>query len=245
MQDLVKTIEVEINSQCNLACRYCPNSSSERIEQGDMDPQLFQLLLNQLKAMEYQGRFNYHFYNEPLLSPNLLHFIKLANSHLPNCLHTIYSNGTLLTMSKLIELISIGVDKFIITKHHPVQKIPLEDFYQELPQKYKAKVIFKQYQQLKMTNRGGLIPNEKPQKPLPLQRPCFIPATTAIITVQGNVVGCYEDYKQKHIFGNISETPFLEIWNSPIYRTFRDDLKKGRRSQYEVCSQCDSTLVLP
>ena len=63
-------IEIEINHDCNRACAYCPNSSLKRKNQGQMSERLFLRLLGQLKEIGYRGRISYHFYNEPLLSPN-------------------------------------------------------------------------------------------------------------------------------------------------------------------------------
>lgn len=46
-------IEIEINSDCNLSCAYCPNSKSERVEKGHMKPEVFETLMKQLQSHRY------------------------------------------------------------------------------------------------------------------------------------------------------------------------------------------------
>jgi len=67
---------------------------------------------------------------------------------------------------------------------------------------------------------------------------------TAVITVKGNVLTCYEDYNQKNIMGNINDEHIKEIWLKEDYVKFRNDLKKGFRSKYEVCKTCNNMQVI-
>ena len=77
------TIEIEINSHCNMACDYCPNSVDSRIESGDMDFNLYLKLMGQLKERDYRGRIAFDFYNEPMLAKNFNKII--LPSHLKEC----------------------------------------------------------------------------------------------------------------------------------------------------------------
>ena len=70
---------------------------------------------------------------------------------------------------------------------------------------------------------------------------CLRPWTTAYVTVHGNCLPCCispfatHDYKSL-ILGNLSERPFDEIWNAPLYQEFRLNLL--RKSPGQVCDRC-------
>ena len=113
----IKAVEIEINSQCNRACVYCPNVSEKRDEIGEMKAEVFSRILAELKNINYKGRVSFSFYNEPLLCSKLNEFTKLLKTTLPETTLILYTNGTLLTQQRVLELIGYGVDRFIVTKH--------------------------------------------------------------------------------------------------------------------------------
>lgn len=237
-------VEIEINSDCNMACPYCPNSIAQRKEKGHMDKGLFVEILSQLKSFEYNGRISYHFYNEPTLSPHLTEYVKLTREFLPQARIDLYSNGTLLDKEKIEELCSAGVDKFSLTKHFKADTNALETALKDLPENTKERLRINSYKDLSLTNRGGSLQIKVKNHKAPLNLPCFIPNCAVVITVKGNVVPCYEDYFQKHVMGNVSENHLLDIWNSENYQQFRQKLKAGQRDLLEVCKDCNNAWVI-
>jgi radical SAM protein with 4Fe4S-binding SPASM domain len=227
-------VEIEINSDCNLSCSYCPNSKAERVEKGHMDKELFNTVLDQLASFSYDGRISFHFYNEPTLSPNLDEFIRLTKQKLPKAWLDLFSNGTSLDKDRIEYLSSLGIDKFTLTKHA----------LSETPDHGDSKKIYlTHFRDLRLTNRAGSVPIKSKQKP-PLNLPCFIPDCAIVITVKGNVVPCYEDFFQKNVMGNIKDRHILDIWNSPKYQAFRETLKSGQRHLLEACKDCDNTRII-
>lgn len=242
-ESLPLAIEIEINSDCNLSCVYCPNSKSERVEKGHMSPGLFEKLMQQLQKYNYSGRISYHFYNEPTLSPNLNLFVTMTKKYLPQAKSILYSNGTSLDKDKIDQLYADGLDRFIITEHHQA-KLHNLDFITSDKSLYNInRFKFSSFKQLPMTNRGGAV-NAGPQVSVPLKTRCFIPRCVLVVTVKGNVIACYEDFFQSHIMGNIAEQDILEIWNSEKYSNFRKELKEGNRYKFEVCKTCNNQLVI-
>lgn len=236
-------VEIEINHDCNRTCAYCPNSILERPNQGRMPEELFILILEQLQEIQYQGRISYHFYNEPLLSPDLDRFVRLTKEYLPKCWIEIYTNGTLLDETRLNTLLSLGVDKFTVTRHHGIKDFPFERIYARLEPPIRAKIKFQSYKDLLFTSRGGLMKvGHTTQKP-PLNLACFIPSTALVITVNGNVVPCFEDYLEKNVMGNVRENHLLEIWNLEKYKSFRQSLKAKKRDAYPVCKDCNCIRI--
>lgn len=243
MDNLPLAIEIEINSDCNLSCAYCPNAKSKRIEKGLMPPELFENIMQQLQKYDYAGRISYHFYNEPTLSPNLNLFISMTKKYLPKAKSVLYSNGTNLNKDSVQQLYADGLDRFIVTEHHQVKLENLafvsddKDFLQDNWFK------LSNFREIPMTNRGGAV-SAGLRISKPLKKPCFIPNCVLVITVKGNVVACYEDYFQSHNMGNVLEQDIFEIWNSENYVNFRNELKKGNRHKFEVCKSCNNQLII-
>jgi len=61
--------------------------------------------------------------------------------------------------------------------------------------------------------------------------------TTAIVTVDGDVVPCCFDKYAVHAMGNINDQIFGDIWNGEKYKSFRDSVIRSRAS-VDICSQC-------
>lgn len=242
-EKLPLAIEIEINSDCNLSCAYCPNAKSERAEKGMMSRALFEEIMKQLEKYDYSGRISYHFYNEPTLSPDLNYFVGLTKKYLPKAKSILYSNGTLLNKEKIDQLYADGLHRFIITEHHQA-KLHNLDFISEDKSLYTAnRFKFSSYKELPMTNRGGAV-KAGVRISEPLKTPCFIPRCVLVVTVKGNVLACYEDYFQSHVMGNVTETDIFDIWNSEKYTYFRNELKAGNRHKFEVCKTCNNQLII-
>jgi radical SAM protein with 4Fe4S-binding SPASM domain len=240
----LKAVEIEINSNCNRACSYCPNADNTRPEQGQMTHETFEVIISQLQSVNYNGRISFSFYNEPLLSKDLEFFSKQIKNKLPKTNILLYTNGTLLTKLKFDSLVNSGVDHFVVTKHEGEINYIFEKTLSVLsPEIIQKHISYKSYSDLKLTNRGGLIPDVQ-KKFETIDLPCTIPLHMMTITNQGTVVPCFEDYHQVHAVGNLREKTLSDIWNSIEYNTFRKKLLLGKRCDYSVCSKCNRSETL-
>jgi radical SAM protein with 4Fe4S-binding SPASM domain len=242
-ENLPLAIEIEINSDCNLSCVYCPNSKYERKEKGFMDPAVYETIMQQLKKYSFSGRISYHFYNEPTLSPHLNLFVEMTKKYLPAAKSVLYSNGTQLDKAKMEALTASGLDRFIITEHHQSKLDNLEFISSDKNLSTTGQFKFSTFKQIPMTNRGGAVRAGKKLTET-LNTTCFIPRCVLVITLKGNVVACYEDYFQSHVMGNIMQQDILEIWNSEKYTHFRNELKLGNRYKFEVCKTCNNQMII-
>jgi pyrroloquinoline quinone biosynthesis protein E len=101
------SIDIEPNTKCNLACKFCQVPGWERAKINDMSIQLFEKVLDQfptLLIIKLQGM------GEPLLNPYLFDMIKMASDR--NCLVYTTINGTLLNegnIKKIVESDLIAV----------------------------------------------------------------------------------------------------------------------------------------
>lgn len=214
-----------------------------------MEPDLYQKIIQQLKDIEFQGRISYDFYNEPLLSPNLITFSELAKKELPRVEIHLYTNGSLLDLDKFRKLKKAGVTKFIITKHedHFNESKPyrFERTLKELTDRELKSVDYRDYTNLKLTNRAGALNHIQSSIEDIQNYPCFIPTFMMTITVNGTVLPCFEDFYQKMAMGNIKDQHIRDIWQRPEYVRFRKMLMLGQRSSYEICKNCTRTQVMP
>ena len=154
---LPTVVEIEINSDCNMACSYCPNSLAKRVEEGQMSDHLFEKILNDLKNAGYTGKIAFDFYNEPTLAKNFSQRVKRVKEVLPFSFLEIYSNGTRLnSKNAVLDFIKLGIDKFIITKHEGIKKLAFEKIYDDLSLQEKAHFELRGFESLTLTNRGEL-----------------------------------------------------------------------------------------
>lgn len=243
---LPSLVEIEINSQCNLSCSYCPNSVGERIEKGEMTSEVFSKIISDLKKYDYKGKIAFEFYNEPLLAKNINSNIKYLKAELPQVTLILYSNGLKINSLEAYQhLVKLGVDKFVITKHEQVDVFEFQKVYESLSENDKKNIILKDHSEIKKYNRAGILDNiEKIEKHL--EKPCSIPSTVLTISVKGNVLSCFEDFYQKYTFTNTIEENVIETWNGERYQKFKDDLKNSRRQLYSTCSKCnrDETMEI-
>jgi radical SAM protein with 4Fe4S-binding SPASM domain len=240
---LFTNVEIEINSHCNLACSYCPNSILERIEKGNMSPEIYGQIISQLKNLNFKGELSFSFYNEPLLCPDLEEFVSKAHRDLPEAKLIIYTNGTHLTAEKVTRLQEAGLSELIVTKHEDMNEYAFDEVFKSLSEKQLNMVTYRPFQEISMTNRGGLLPHIG--ESIPALSPCMIPHFLLSVTILGNVVACFEDYKQTLQMGNVMNEKLDEIWNKDSYQEFRKDLKRGLRHKYESCKNCNRVQVLP
>ena len=66
---------------------------------------------------------------------------------------------------------------------------------------------------------------------------CLRMWTTAVVTVDGDVVPCCYDKNGAYIMGNIKDQKFSDIWHGQKYRAFRKQVM-ALRSSVDICRDC-------
>ena len=61
--------------------------------------------------------------------------------------------------------------------------------------------------------------------------------TTAVVTVDGDVVPCCYDKNGAYVMGNIKDQKFSDIWHGQKYRAFRKQVM-ALRSPIDICRDC-------
>lgn len=71
-----------------------------------------------------------------------------------------------------------------------------------------------------------------------LRNRCFRMWTSPVITWDGDLVPCCFDKDSEHKMGNMENGNFKEIWKSPNYKKFRNQIRNSRKS-VEICCNCN------
>lgn len=240
-RDLPAIVLIEVNTDCNRGCWYCPNKDFPK-ERQLMDEDVFKKVIAGLEEVDYRGRIALHQSSEPLLHPNLEGLMAYADSRLPRAELAVYTNGDFLDRERFDRLNEAGVDTWIITQHGTNIPKPLQELIANLTPEESEKVTFQTIWQNKLYNRTvpGLIPET--QRIIP--NPCFTASFHLQVLVDGNVPQCSMGFKGEHVFGNVRDRGLLDIWRDPEFARFRHEVGHGQ-FKLGVCQSCVNDTPTP
>jgi radical SAM protein with 4Fe4S-binding SPASM domain len=246
LPEFFQFVEIEINTACNLRCRYCPNSISDRgliKNNRKMPTALFHRLIDELSAIGFAGEFHPHLYNEPLLDDRLFDLLQYVRQKLESCKIALFTNGQLLTLEKYLQLVTCGVDSICVTRHQRADPPHIATILQHrekhgddnvrldyIREGLNGEVLF---------NRGGAIPLKEV---LNITRRCTWPAFYLTINFKGDVLLCCNDYYSTFPIGNVTNNTIMEVWNKPYNKSLREYLSKDV-SKVSLCRKCMIGIV--
>ena len=226
------TVSFEISVYCNRKCWYCPNKDNETPKEF-MYWDIFTHAVEELKGLKFSGIIHYNLYNEPLFDDRLENFVIYTKKHLPKTTRILLTNGDILNEKNAKKLIDAGINKIVVTVH---DKNPERNLERLKPVKklLKDKIHIQTSYDLYLSNKAGLVnvDNEKKKanyKICPLIK-------SLVITKNGDIILCCNDYYRKYIMGNIVKNNILDIWNS--YSNIRVELLKYNKVNLDICKKC-------
>ena len=242
-QPLFKHVEIETINRCNGSCSFCPVSVGHDIrDRKVMSDELFCKIINELANMNFDGRVALFSNDEPFLDKKIIDRHKYAYEHLPKAKMHLFTNGTLLTLDKFINIIPY-LDELIIDNYN--QDLMLNPnskdiaIYCEIHPELKRKVsIMLRKPNEILTSRGGDAPNRKNKKKF-IHEKCVLPFEQMIIRPDGKVSLCCNDPYGKMTLGNVSKQTMSEIWYGDKFKEVRTAMIKGR-GYLSNCQYCDT-----
>lgn len=243
---LFEHIEIETINRCNGTCDFCPVSAGHDIrEKAVMSEDLFKSIIEQLADMNYSGRLATFSNNEPFLDQRIVVFNKFAREKLPNARIHLFTNGSLLTIEKFIEIIPY-LDEMIIDNYN--QKLEMNKNPQRIYEycevhpelKEKVTIVMRKEREI-LTTRGGDAPNRINKKSYGDIK-CVLPYLQMIIRPDGKVSLCCNDPYGKVTLGDVTEQSIRDIWFGEGFNSIRKRLNEGR-SGLEYCKYCDTFNV--
>jgi len=206
-----------------------------------MEEGLFEHIVVQLGEIGYAGSLGLSSNNEPFLDKRIISFAKLARERCPEAFLHLYTNGTLLTREKVLEIMQY-LDRMVIDNYDDELKLNAQSRMVNEICKNDAELDRKIEIHLRKQNeilytRGGQAPNN--QKKETFHMPCLLPFEQLIIRPDGKVSLCCSDALGKWTMGDCREQGLMEIWNSDAFRKVRGKLAKSREG-IDICRYCDT-----
>ena len=243
---LFEHIEIETINRCNGSCDFCPVSQKNDIRaEKYMDEALFHKIINQLAELNYGGRLALFSNNEPFLDERILEFHKYARKMLPNARMHLFTNGTLLTLDKFIELIKY-LDELIIDNYQQDLRLHknsqrIADYCNEhMELKEKVTIVLRKPHEI-LTSRGGDAPNRK-EMPSYADAKCVLPFKQMIVRPDGKVSLCCNDPYGKCTLGDLNMESLTDVWYGKAFEEVRTRILKGR-GELSHCSHCDTFIL--
>ncbi len=239
-------VEIETVNRCNFACEFCPvNRTIDPRPFKLMEESLFKKIIDELGAMNWSNYITLYSNNEPFMDKRIVEFIQYARAKVPKAYIHLTTNGSLLTVEKLKEIlpfISLIVvdnynDDFILTPEN--QK--LYDYCVD-HQVDKNKIVFSMRKEHEvLTSRGGQAPNKGKVKTI--KSKCYLPFRQLVIRPDGKVSLCNNDVYGKYTLGDVNHQSLMEIWHSSQSNEIRSEMHKSGRKNLELCKNCDTKLT--
>lgn len=236
---LFSQVLIETRTDCNKRCSFCPQSFYKRTVES-MKWTVYKKIIDSLAEIGFAGRIALLVSNEPLLEHRLLKMIKYAKKKSPRFFLDITTNGVLLSMEKLDELFSAGLDNININDYRNDRETEPDKISEnliEIVEKFRSnpKVSYNARSANEvLPNYAGVIPQDYDAQDYGF---CNFPFRKLVFSVNGDVLLCCNDFKQETNFGSIITDSILSIWNSPKLNAFRLSLLDDKR--IGLCKKCN------
>lgn len=235
---LFQQVLIETRTDCNNHCPFCPHHFNNK-QLGVMTWECYKHIIDDLVAMGYNGRVALMVSNEPLLESRLCEMIKYAKQKSPRLFLDITTNGRLLTLQMVDKLFAIGLDNININDYRGDRDIypdRLSANLLEIANAYSNNpkiTIQKRRLDESWPNYGGNIPQLLDES----YGFCNFPFRKLVISYDGNVVVCCDDFMNQTSFGNVMDCTLIECWNNEDFNKYRHALLKDNR--IGLCAKCN------
>ena len=233
-------IYIATTSYCNGKCSFCPAGNDKKQPVIYLSDTVIDKIILKLKEMSFSGKISLHGVNEPLLDKRIVKICQKFKANLPQCKLQILTNGTMLTVRLLEELILV-LDQIDVHIYDDSLEIPIKynsiiEFCRNNERAKKIVRIYKRRQHEILSQKGyGPCGRDKFSN---IVSGCIMPFTTLSVLADGSVTYCDSDYLGKGAMGNIADESILEIWNNEKFTKYRRDMILGRQNTM-YCNKCD------
>jgi len=226
-----------------------------------MRDEIINTLINQLQEINFTGTLAPHMYGETLAHPQIVEITdKVTKAGIKL---VIYTNADYLTQELMDKLRAAGLYKLSISKHSKnlsktsmdvlrglfdkisdYKHLKIMDICKQINGKdieidgliFKIVDFYTDFNTNKemLHNRGGELDLELKKNSRPVGCSYVL---YPVIDVEGNIVLCCNDYKGKHILGNVMERHIYDIWTDPNNVWLRNKIYRGSLD-LQICQEC-------
>ncbi len=242
----IDTIEIETINRCNGMCPFCPvNITQPQRPYAKMSEELFRKIIDDLASMNYSNNISLFSNNEPFLDERITDFHKYANEKLPAAHFSLFTNGSLLTLDKFIEIMPY-LDRLIIDNYNDNGEINttelkhIYDYINAHPEiSSRVSFVIRPLNEIR-TSRGGQAPNKKGRNETVFRNVlCPLPFRQFIIRPTGEVSLCCNDPLGRYTLGDMNTQTIAEVWHSEKYEAVRREMLTNNRKNLMLCRDCD------
>lgn len=236
-------VNVEINTNCNYACPFCPQSSCKRPVQY-MTREVFEVLIKRLEAIDYAGHVCLSVNNEPFLHPLILEFCETISKRLPKARGGLISNGALITKEHLLALAKLDLPpRLQINDYTSTRSVSkrIETMFAQDPilKRIPLTVSLREIAE-RLSNRAGNQPGCGSDVGDYQDIVCTWPFMGLFLTPDLQFFLCCSDYHHKIILGDLIRESLMDIWQGEPYRDLRKRMLASARKGIPLCSGCDA-----
>ena len=259
-----KRVEIELVSDCNLKCTYCPRHYVNNLT-GYMDFSLYKKIIDEIR--EFNPILVLHRRGESMLHPEFSKMLNYLNGEFSEV--QMATNATLLTKDKYEAIVNnLTFLSFSLDTKDSFNKTRIPAKYDVVSKKI---LEFLDYNQGKITTQVSMVnvgqPKEeieefkefwrnkvdrvriyeahstdgefgKLKNPRPNRKPCIMPNYQMTIYENGIVARCNHDWDSDGM-GDVKKNSLIEIFNNEKYQNLRKQHQTLNITD-KVCSKCDS-----
>jgi len=121
MTEFPRLVSIETTNRCNARCSFCPNNALAR-ERSTMDQGLFEKIVEECRAFPLPA-IEPFLNGEPFMDRDIVPRMRHIRERLPSTKLRLYTNGSLMTASRLDLMQDLGLDHLFISLNtlDPVQ----------------------------------------------------------------------------------------------------------------------------
>lgn len=231
-------VYIETISACNRNCAYCYYAEANN-EVRIMSDEIFDLIIENLKEINYSNILYLFDINEPLLDKRMPELIRKVATNLPNAHIYIFSNGDLATEDLVKEYFSNGLTHMVFSLHDHVNDEKIEKIIESVGAEYFTIADMTVLKTEEFVNRGGSISDAKiASQVLFPNSSCILPFRQILINPEGDYRLCCA-IRDEVLLGNIKHMCIENHFNScKELNGYRDVLCKTGRKNLIPCNKC-------
>jgi 2-deoxy-scyllo-inosamine dehydrogenase (SAM-dependent) len=239
MTDLFRAILIETRNVCTRKCWFC-KFGQERQDDGivQMEWGTIRTILENLKALHYNGRISWYNINEPLLDRRIVEIVRMTREYCPQAFVSLATNGDLLDDSLYHDLKASGLDALGVS----VYDDKTYEKVKKLADRQMVLIDMRLAGEEVLENRGGGICQDIPaferDRALYRNRSCVRPFVMMVVNPHGQVVLCCDDMYGDVIIGDVHSQRLEQIWNNERFAFYRTTLNHEGRGSLALCSDC-------
>ena len=261
-----KKLRIEINSDCNRKCVFCPRGTDiSRWVDGGQGKEKQQLinkkmstkdvisLIDQNVEQGFNAELGFDFYNEITLDERLFYFCDYAKGK-GTPIEVVTNGDTMIADSnytrelfRLTDFVNISLYDYKDAAQRRALENKWHNFLSGLGINRLQYKLVGEY--VNFGNRAGLIDRKNKymlghqlDKKVPIKANCKKIHTKLNVRYDGEVPICCEDSHVRWSLGNVLETSLADVWYGPRMQEATELLRKGNRAAITPCAKCVKSL---